>query len=94
MYAEQLRLEETRKQKVPWKKWGSYLSERKWGTVRENYSEGAMPGTSSPTTMPARAPTARARTATRAFPMTSSNSALLSSCSCIHITRWPVERFC
>jgi hypothetical protein len=24
---------------VPWKKWGPYLSERQWGTVREDYSE-------------------------------------------------------
>ncbi len=40
MTAEQLRLEEARGQKVPWKKWGPYLSERQWGTVREDYSEG------------------------------------------------------
>ena len=31
--AEQRRLEEAREQKVPWKKWGPYLSERQWGTV-------------------------------------------------------------
>src|SRR3954466_3015029 len=24
---------------VPWKKWGPYLSERQWGTVREDYSD-------------------------------------------------------
>lgn len=36
---EQLRLAETREQDVPWKKWGPYLSERQWGTVREDYSE-------------------------------------------------------
>jgi len=24
---------------VPWRKWGPYLSERQWGTVREDYSE-------------------------------------------------------
>ncbi len=36
---EQIRLEEARDQKVPWKKWGPYLSERQWGTVREDYSE-------------------------------------------------------
>ena len=24
---------------IPWKKWGPYLSERQWGTVREDYSE-------------------------------------------------------
>ncbi len=37
---EQIRLEEDREQKVAWKKWGPYLSERQWGTVREDYSEG------------------------------------------------------
>jgi hypothetical protein len=40
MSAEHVRLEEAREQKVPWKKWGPYLSERQWGTVREDYSEG------------------------------------------------------
>ena len=40
MTAEQVRLEEAREQKAPWKKWGPYLSERQWGTVREDYSEG------------------------------------------------------
>jgi hypothetical protein len=40
MTAEHIRLEEAREQKVPWKKWGPYLSERQWGTVREDYSEG------------------------------------------------------
>lgn len=40
MTAEHNRLEEARRQKVPWRKWGPYLSERQWGTVREDYSEG------------------------------------------------------
>jgi hypothetical protein len=35
---EKRRLEEARGG-VPWKKWGPYLSERQWGTVREDYSE-------------------------------------------------------
>jgi hypothetical protein len=39
MNAEQVRLDEARDQKLPWKKWGPYLSERQWGTVREDYSE-------------------------------------------------------
>ena len=39
MKAEQIRLEEARAQDVPWRKWGPYLSERQWGTVREDYSE-------------------------------------------------------
>jgi hypothetical protein len=37
--AEALRLEEARVQGVPWRQWGPYLSERQWGTVREDYSE-------------------------------------------------------
>jgi hypothetical protein len=36
---EQIRLEQARDLKKPWKKWGPYLSERQWGTVREDYSE-------------------------------------------------------
>jgi hypothetical protein len=36
---EQERLNVAREQGVPWKKWGPYLSERQWGTVREDYSE-------------------------------------------------------
>src|SRR5437870_2785799 len=37
--AEEARLEEAREKGVPWKLWGPYLSERQWGTVREDYSE-------------------------------------------------------
>ena len=37
--AEHTRLDEAREGKVDWKKWGPYLSERQWGTVREDYSE-------------------------------------------------------
>ena len=32
------RLQEAREKNVPWKRWGPYLSERAWGTVREDYS--------------------------------------------------------
>jgi len=39
MTAEQLRLEDARTRDVPWRKWGPYLSERQWGTVREDYSD-------------------------------------------------------
>jgi len=35
---EQRRLNEAREKGIPWKKWGPYLSERQWGTVREDYS--------------------------------------------------------
>jgi hypothetical protein len=37
--AEQKRLNEARESGIPWKKWGPYLSERQWGTVREDYSQ-------------------------------------------------------
>jgi hypothetical protein len=37
--AEKKRLDDARDGKTPWKKWGPYLSERQWGTVREDYSE-------------------------------------------------------
>ena len=40
MTAEHDRLEQAREGSVPWKRWGPYLSERQWGTVREDYSEG------------------------------------------------------
>src|SRR5262245_61711089 len=35
---EQKRLNDARELGTPWKKWGPYLSERQWGTVREDYS--------------------------------------------------------
>jgi hypothetical protein len=35
---ETARLEAARVAKTPWRKWGPYLSERQWGTVREDYS--------------------------------------------------------
>ncbi len=39
MTEESKRLEQCNKNGIPWKKWGPYLSERQWGTVREDYSE-------------------------------------------------------
>ncbi|HET9473111.1 MAG TPA: hypothetical protein VFO82_04410, partial [Steroidobacteraceae bacterium] len=39
MNAESRRLQEARDGKAPWKKWGPYVSERQWGTVREDYSD-------------------------------------------------------
>jgi hypothetical protein len=36
--AERRRLTEARERNVQWRKWGPYLSERQWGTVREDYS--------------------------------------------------------
>ncbi len=38
--AEGRRLTEAREGTAAWRRWGPYLSERQWGTVREDYSEG------------------------------------------------------
>src|SRR5258708_36629059 len=38
MTAEELRLQEDRSREANWKRWGPHLSERQWGTVREDYS--------------------------------------------------------
>ncbi|MFN0119084.1 MAG: MGH1-like glycoside hydrolase domain-containing protein [Blastocatellia bacterium] len=38
--AEEIRLREARTRRAHWKRWGPYLSERQWGTVREDYSPG------------------------------------------------------
>src|SRR5215831_863717 len=35
---EEVRLQEDRERHSNWKRWGPYLSERQWGTVREDYS--------------------------------------------------------
>jgi hypothetical protein len=37
---ERQRPEDARTREIPWRKWGPYLSERQWGTVSEDYSEG------------------------------------------------------
>src|SRR5512140_390101 len=36
--AEEQRLADARERRAPWRLWGPYLSERQWGTVREDYS--------------------------------------------------------
>ena len=38
MTHEEIRLSESAMRKKHWKRWGPYLSERAWGTVREDYS--------------------------------------------------------
>src|SRR5829696_6814693 len=43
MTAEQLRLEKRKEGKNKWKKWGPYVSDRQWGTVREDYSADGKP---------------------------------------------------
>ena len=43
MIAEEKRLEESRNRKAHWKRWGPYVSDRAWGTVREDYSATGKP---------------------------------------------------
>src|ERR671932_788272 len=38
MTAEHARLEDARERRVHWRRWGPYLADRQWGTVREDYS--------------------------------------------------------
>ena len=38
MLAEEVRLKQSRDRSANWQRWGPYLSERQWGTVREDYS--------------------------------------------------------
>jgi hypothetical protein len=45
---EDQRLDEDRARKKYWKRWGPYLSERQWGTVREDYSPGGTAWESFP----------------------------------------------
>ena len=74
------RLKESLSAGVPWKKWGPYLSERQWGTVREDYSRMGMRGTTSATTRPARGHTAGARMAWPVSAMIGNYYALASRC--------------
>ena len=46
--AERRRLAASARREVHWKRWGPYLSERQWGTVREDYSEGGAAWESFP----------------------------------------------
>ena len=62
MTKEELRLQEDRDRKVNWQRWGPYLSERQWGTVREDYSpDGRRLGLFLPTIRPAAERTAGVR---------------------------------
>ena len=43
MTQEQFRLQQREEGKSKWKKWGPYISDRQWGTVREDYSADGQP---------------------------------------------------
>ncbi len=36
---EEIRLKQDRERQAYWRRWGCYLSDRSWGTVREDYSK-------------------------------------------------------
>src|SRR5215831_4720165 len=76
--AEEMRLDEAREQGVPWKQWGPYLSERQWGTVREDYSENGDAWT--PTIRRVPALTTGVRTASPALATTTSVCVLPLPC--------------
>jgi len=60
-------LQESRDRLVHWKRWGPYLSERQWGTVREDYSPGGTAWDISRTITRAHAPIVGAKMASREF---------------------------
>jgi len=41
--SEERRLDQLRRRVKPWNRWGPYLADRAWGTVREDYSGGPTP---------------------------------------------------
>ena len=80
MTQEAIRLQEARDRKSNWREWGPYLSERQWGTVREDYSEQETRGSTFPMTRPAPERTAGAKMALPAYPTISRDCVLLSLC--------------
>ncbi len=48
MTREELRLQEAQQRRAHWRRWGPYLAERQWGTVREDYSAGGTAWDSFP----------------------------------------------
>ncbi len=71
-------LEDGLRQASPWYLWGPYVSERQWGTVREDYSADGEAWITCRTTMPGRVPTGGVRTG---WPV----SAMWSSGPCVSL---------
>jgi len=63
MTKEEIRLAESSTRKKHWKRWGPYLSEHAWGTVREDYSPHGNAWEYLPHTMRVHAPIAGTKTA-------------------------------
>ncbi len=62
MTAEHERLTQSQQRTVYWKRWGSYVSERAWGTVREDYSPSGTAWDYLPTITRAPGPTVGVKT--------------------------------
>jgi hypothetical protein len=77
---EQHRLNEAREKGIPWKKWGPYLSERQWGTVREDCSQDGNAWDYFSHDQSHRVPTAGEKTVWRVSPMTNNNCVSRSHC--------------
>jgi hypothetical protein len=77
---EQKRLNDARTKGVAWKKWGPYLSERQWGTVREDYSTDGNAWDYFSHDQARRAPTGGAKTASAESPTIASASVSRSRC--------------
>jgi hypothetical protein len=72
--AEQQRLLASESRYADWKNWGPYLSERAWGTVREDYSPGGSAWEISATIKPAAGPSAGMKMGWVAFVIASKTS--------------------
>jgi len=78
--AEEERLAQDARRKRNWKRWGPYLSERQWGTVREDYSSGGDCWNYSPMITPEAGPIAGAKMAFSASPIGRDGCALRWRC--------------
>ncbi|MDF1591480.1 MAG: hypothetical protein P1P89_08215 [Desulfobacterales bacterium] len=77
--AEHHRILSYRNHGLNWKKWGPYLSERSWGTVREDYSADGSAWDFSPMIMRAARPIAGVKTALPVYQIVFS----------IYVLHWP-----
>jgi hypothetical protein len=78
--AEALRLDEASENGVQWRQWGPYLSERQWGTVREDYSEDGNAWDYFTHIKPAHAPIIGVRTVSPVSAMKNNDCALPLHC--------------
>jgi hypothetical protein len=76
MTQEAWRLKAAEDRTAHWRRWGPYLSERQWGTVREDYSPTGTAWDFFPMIMLVREPTVGVKTASPGSPITTSGCVL------------------